>query len=195
MLFTACIPYCVRPKHSRAGGHFCRIKLVFRNGVGVRCAALAVLFNRQTTKKGQQVDAQGCRLKLCGFVPLIKAAWRAAFSPTVHATVLRKCGHVPFTMKAAYEQLALETKQDAERDGFRRDGAEDLTGDVGKAAPGQCDCCGIKNRYYPVWRRDTVCEDCRRQSAQPKQSAVVTAVRELLAVEFLNGQVKAALVD
>lgn len=38
-------------------------------------------------------------------------------------------------------------------------------------------------------------EDCRRQSAQPKQSAVVTAVRELLAVEVLDGQVKAALVD
>ena len=78
MLFTACTPYCVRPKHSRAGGHFCRIKLVFRNGVRVRYTALAVLFNRQTTKKGQQVDAQGCRLKLCGFVPLIKVAWRAA---------------------------------------------------------------------------------------------------------------------
>ncbi len=109
-----------------------------------QCTALAVLFNRQATKKGQQVDAQGCRLKLCGFAPLIKVAWRAAFSPTVHATVLRKCGHVPFTMKAAYEQLALVTKQDAERDGFRRDGAEDLTGDAEEAAPGQCDWCGIK---------------------------------------------------
>ena len=92
--------------------HFCRIKPLFRNGVRVRCTALAVLFNQQSTKKGRQVDAQGCRLKLCDFVPLIKAAWRAACSPTVHATVLRSCGYVPFTMKPAYD---LQKKEEARR--------------------------------------------------------------------------------
>ena len=153
--------------HTRAGGHFCRIKPLFRNGVRVRCTALAVLFNQQSTKKGRQVDAQGCKLKLCDFVPLIKAAWRAACSPTVHATVLRSCGYVPFTMKPAYEQLALEKKEAATRDEFGRDGAEDLTGGD------------------PVAAAD----------AQPAQAAVDAAVAELRAVKLLNGHLKTALID
>ena len=150
------------PARIYAGGHFCRIKPLYRNALRVRCTALAVLFNQQTTKKGRQVDAQGCKLKLCDFVPLIKAAWRAACSPTVHATVLRSCGYVPFTMKPAYDQLALEKKEAAERDTFRRDGAQDLTGD----------------------------QEVEPEEAQPEQAVVDRAVAELRAVRFLNAQLK-----
>jgi hypothetical protein len=109
----------------------CRRKfLPHQAGVPQR-RARAVLFNRQTTNERPAsrcpgLQAQGVRLCAADKSGMARGilADRARHS----AAKVRTC---PVHDEGGLRAAGLETKQDAERDWFRRDGAEDLTGDGG----------------------------------------------------------------
>ena len=103
------VPYASSKMQSMdaQGGHFVRFKSIYTMNLQKRTTAKAIRYRQEYAQAGVKKKCAGS-VGLKDFVPCAEPALRAICTERVHTIALEVVGLVPFSMRPAFEMLALE---------------------------------------------------------------------------------------